>query len=463
MKKLIPAFLIIFCAGLSFGQNKNAKISVGLMDLRASGVSTKDAKFLTERFVIELQNTGRFAVMERDQRDEILKEQGFQQTGACDQTSCLVEAGRLLPIQKMIGGSVGKIGNTFSIQIRMVDLKTGEVEKTTAKDYTQQIDYLLTTGMKEVAIDLAQSYAKSAEQNNEETLTAIKQRQAEEQRRKEREKAVSDSLELARQQEEKRRRELEISQQQHYLDSLSHQKNKVARKFYISENIKFESVFKIVKGIENHYSENNPLANADFGFVLSNKKIPLGLYGGMARSGVGDWVMVTSVYSIGGVVKFPKALFVKAAFRIGVSPVNTFIDSTGSSSAGSYGYYLQMWLYNKNYGIDINYRRDMSSDSMSYYLPEYRGQIEIKPFIVIKEKVQLKIGYAYEVYGSTGWNSNAKGSGYIVEIEARPIKEIGLIAGIDFRKYKGTYNFYGFTYTGNNLYNNIYFGLGLNF
>ena len=104
--------------------------------------------------MIELQRTDVFDVLERGKMDEILKEQGFQQTGACDQTSCLVEAGRMLPVQKMIGGSVGKFGETFSIQIRLIDLKTAKVEKTATKDFEQKMDYLLTDGMKNVAISI---------------------------------------------------------------------------------------------------------------------------------------------------------------------------------------------------------------------------------------------------------------------------------------------------------------------
>jgi TolB-like protein len=127
------------------------------MDLRGSGLSETDAKFLTERLIIELQRTDVFDVLERDKMDEILKEQGFQQTGACDQASCLVEAGRLLPVQKMIGGSVGKFGETYSVQIKMIDLKTAKVEKTAINDFSQKMDYLLTDGMKFVATTIAEN------------------------------------------------------------------------------------------------------------------------------------------------------------------------------------------------------------------------------------------------------------------------------------------------------------------
>ena len=162
MKYSVAFLPLLACFAVAQGQaptprpgSAQAKTAVAVMTLRGSGVSEADAKFLSERLGIELQRAGGFEVMERDKMDEILKEQGFQQTGACDETACLVEAGRLLPVEKMIGGSVGKMGAVFSAQIRMIDLKTGKVERTATRDYRGELEYLLTVGMRESAEELA--------------------------------------------------------------------------------------------------------------------------------------------------------------------------------------------------------------------------------------------------------------------------------------------------------------------
>lgn len=131
------------------------KTAVAVMPLRGSAIPETDARFLTERLTIELQRTGIYDVLERDKMAEILKEQGFQQTGACDETACLVEAGRLLAVEKMIGGSVGRVGGIFSAQVRLIDLRTGMVEKTATRDYKGELDYLLTVGMRETAEELS--------------------------------------------------------------------------------------------------------------------------------------------------------------------------------------------------------------------------------------------------------------------------------------------------------------------
>jgi TolB-like protein len=155
MKNVTIALVLISIAAQIASAQTERKTAVAVMNLKGTSISEQDARFLTDRLTIELQRAGMFEVLERDKMDEILKEQGFQQTGACDETACLVEAGRLLPVQKMIGGSLGKIGDVFSAQLRLIDLKTGKVEKTSARDYKGQMEFLLTVGMKEVAEELS--------------------------------------------------------------------------------------------------------------------------------------------------------------------------------------------------------------------------------------------------------------------------------------------------------------------
>ena len=57
---------------------------------------------------------------------EILKEQGFQQTG-CVSNECVVEIGALLGVQQMISGSIGRVGETYTIDIELISVQTGEI------------------------------------------------------------------------------------------------------------------------------------------------------------------------------------------------------------------------------------------------------------------------------------------------------------------------------------------------
>jgi hypothetical protein len=100
-----------------------------------------------------LVKTNAFVVLERAVMDEILKEQGFQQTG-CTTTECAVEVGKLLNVQKMVSGTTGKLGKTWTMDISLIDIETSQIEKSFFRDYKGEIDGLLNL-MEPVAVQIA--------------------------------------------------------------------------------------------------------------------------------------------------------------------------------------------------------------------------------------------------------------------------------------------------------------------
>ena len=126
---------------------------IAVSDLDGSKVSSSEIKALTERLRSELLMTKHFKVLERDIMEEILKEQGFQQSG-CTTSECVVQIGQLVNVEKMVAGTINKIGNTFSSSVRIIDITTGSIDKIVSFDYTGPIDELLKRGMKKIAIEL---------------------------------------------------------------------------------------------------------------------------------------------------------------------------------------------------------------------------------------------------------------------------------------------------------------------
>jgi hypothetical protein len=123
-------------------------VAIGVLDLTGEKVPASDLRVLTDRLRAELIRTGRFRVMERERMAMILKEQGFQKSG-CTSTECAVEMGQLMNVHKMVAGQVGKIGRVYSFSIRIIDVKTGEIERTAVKDSRASLEDVL---MKDVAI-----------------------------------------------------------------------------------------------------------------------------------------------------------------------------------------------------------------------------------------------------------------------------------------------------------------------
>jgi len=118
------------------------KESVAVLDLEGRGVSAIEAATLTDRMRSELVKTGSVTMVERGQMQQILSEQDFQLTG-CTSDECAVEIGQLLGVTLMIAGSIGKIGNTYTVDVRTINIGTGQIQSTMTRDYRGEIDGLL--------------------------------------------------------------------------------------------------------------------------------------------------------------------------------------------------------------------------------------------------------------------------------------------------------------------------------
>ena len=126
---------------------------IAVVDFTGNNVSEGDCKALTDRFRVELYNTRHFKVYEREMVKEILKEQKFQYSG-CVTDACMVEIGKMIGVNQIVGGSVSKVGKVYSVSARIINVETGEIENTGVYDNTGDIGGLLTEGMMRVAIEL---------------------------------------------------------------------------------------------------------------------------------------------------------------------------------------------------------------------------------------------------------------------------------------------------------------------
>ena len=149
---MVRYILLILFVGLPFAQD----ITIAVLDFDGNGVSQSETRTLTNRLRDELFKTGVYIVLERGKMDDVLKEQGFQQTG-CVTSECAVEVGNMLGVQQMVGGSIGKVGNIYTISARIIDVVTGEVLKSAKYDNVNNIETLLTQGMQEIAFKLVRN------------------------------------------------------------------------------------------------------------------------------------------------------------------------------------------------------------------------------------------------------------------------------------------------------------------
>lgn len=129
--------------------------NVAVLPLSSQGVDSASAQVLTDALSDELLKSGKVRVMERSQMAEVLKEQGFQNSGSCDQSECAVQMGKLLGIEKIVVGSLGRFGSTYTVSLRGVDVATGEVVASVRKLQKGEMDAILTDLLPPVAQELA--------------------------------------------------------------------------------------------------------------------------------------------------------------------------------------------------------------------------------------------------------------------------------------------------------------------
>lgn len=132
----------------------SAQTTIAVVDFEAKGVSNDEASALSDRLRNELTEFGEYTVVERSQMEEVLKEQGFQQSG-CVSNECAVEVGELVGVQQIVVGSISRVGDVMSVSARIVSVETGTVLTAASYDHEGKIGDLLKTGMNRVALDLA--------------------------------------------------------------------------------------------------------------------------------------------------------------------------------------------------------------------------------------------------------------------------------------------------------------------
>lgn len=144
--------LLLFIPALSIWAQEKTNIAV--LDLKGENISASDTEIISSRLRSELVNTNKFNVIEREKMNELLKEQGVQISGLVNDSS-IVQAGKLLGVKRMATGTAGKIGNLYTISLRLIDVETGKIIKTASADNTGGIETFLTESLKTASRRLA--------------------------------------------------------------------------------------------------------------------------------------------------------------------------------------------------------------------------------------------------------------------------------------------------------------------
>ncbi len=130
MKRLV-VFLIIysimFFPNFLPGNEHKAKSVLAVLDLTGKNVTKSDASIITGFIQESLFKIDNYELVERTQVEKILKEQAFQ-ADVCD-INCAIQIGKQLAANKVVIGTVGRLGDLYTIQVKIIEVESNKIER----------------------------------------------------------------------------------------------------------------------------------------------------------------------------------------------------------------------------------------------------------------------------------------------------------------------------------------------
>jgi len=105
-----------------------AKPALAVLDFQPSNASAGDAVFVSEFIRAAAVRANVYSVVDKKNIEKILTEQAFQKTG-CTEAECAVKLGKILNVKKVLVGIYGVLESTKIIIAKMVDVETGQIER----------------------------------------------------------------------------------------------------------------------------------------------------------------------------------------------------------------------------------------------------------------------------------------------------------------------------------------------
>lgn len=151
--------LVLFACSSSQKASRPPTMGVTVQDFEArAGISKEEAQTMRDAFVAALQSTGKFIIVDRKSTGAILAEQEFQ--SGQQTTGDQVKKGKIRSLTKIIGGSVGKLGEDYVFNVKMTDVETASVDFAISKTFNGDLEDVVEDFLPELAAEVARSVEK---------------------------------------------------------------------------------------------------------------------------------------------------------------------------------------------------------------------------------------------------------------------------------------------------------------
>jgi TolB-like protein len=134
MKKAILYMILSLFYFQLFAQEQPV---ITVLDFATSNISKDEAQLLVDYLSSGIIDIGKYRVIDRAQRENLLNEQKFSLSAEADDTNkeYQLEIGRLLSAKFIIVGSVGDVSDVFLLNTKLIDVETGETLRTVSEKY----------------------------------------------------------------------------------------------------------------------------------------------------------------------------------------------------------------------------------------------------------------------------------------------------------------------------------------
>jgi TolB-like protein len=119
-------------------------LTMAVFDLKPLGITKETADNLTQVLAAELKQVEGARVISRDDIASMLEMEMQKDKLGCEgETSCLAEVGGALGVDKLVIGHAGKLGDSYVVSLRLIDVKAVSVDNRVTEIFYGQEDQLI--------------------------------------------------------------------------------------------------------------------------------------------------------------------------------------------------------------------------------------------------------------------------------------------------------------------------------
>jgi hypothetical protein len=107
------------------------------------GVNSNSIPIITDTLYAAVLKSQWFRLVTREDMAKILSEHKLQMSEVCDSSSRAAEFGKILNAEKMLIGTASKLGTTYQVVLKLVNVETGEIEKAGQAEAAGNVNVLM--------------------------------------------------------------------------------------------------------------------------------------------------------------------------------------------------------------------------------------------------------------------------------------------------------------------------------